>query len=179
MDLLTQAKKFATEKHVLDNHQLYANILPYTHHPQEVERVLRRFGITDEEMLAAAWLHDVIEDTRDKDNEVRKRDIAELFTGRIADLVDAVTSEPGPNRKTRNALTYPKIRRIGVEAIVLKLADRIANIEFGGGAIDMYRKEHDDFRHGIYLFGLEPDPGPLVLACRQMQMYLDTLLEQA
>jgi (p)ppGpp synthase/HD superfamily hydrolase len=151
MNLIDQAKLFATQKHVLDNRQLYSNLLPYTHHLAAVEAVLVRFGFLEEEIRAAAWLHDVVEDTRDKTNEVKSRDIREVFGEGVAKLVEAVTSERGENRKVRNALTYPKIRAGGVLAVALKLADRIANVENGGGAVDMYKKEHTDFRFNVYI----------------------------
>ena len=144
MDLVTQAKMFATQKHVLDNKQLYG-VLPYTHHLAAVEEVLVRYNFLGEQIRAAAWLHDVVEDTRGKPNEVRVRDIKEIFGDFVAELVGAVTCEEGPNRKTRNALTYPKIAAAGEYAVALKLADRIANVEFEGGAIDMYKKEHPEF----------------------------------
>lgn len=161
MDIVTSAWLFATEKHVWDNKQKYAHIWPYTHHLLDVVNVLKRFHITEPEILSGAILHDVIEDTRDRHNEVKSRDITELFGERVGKIVSAVTSEPGENRKIRNALTYPKIREAGWEALVVKLADRIANVEFGikngGGALAMYRKEHADFRHGVYLECTNPD----------------------
>jgi len=151
MNLIEQAQMFATQKHVLDNRQLYGNLLPYTHHLAAVDAVLVRYAIGDETIRASAWLHDVVEDTRDRPNEVRIRDIEEIFGESVAALVGAVTSEPGPNRKVRNALTYPKIREAGDRAIHLKLADRIANVEYGGRAVEMYRKEHRDFRFALYV----------------------------
>lgn len=149
MDLITQAKLFATQKHVLDNRQLYGNVLPYTHHLADVERVLVTHGFVDETIRAAAWLHDVVEDTRGKSNEVRVRDIEEIFGESVAELVGAVTSEDGPNRKTRNALTYPKIAATGERAVALKLADRIANVQYGGRGLKMYMQEHPEFRRQL------------------------------
>ncbi len=154
MNLITQAQLFATQKHVLDNRQLYGNVLPYTHHLAAVADVLERYGWTmDENLTVAAWLHDVIEDTRDKANEVRRRDIDEIFNEDVGALVWAVTSEDGPNRKVRNALTYPKIYEAGLSAVKLKLADRIANVEYsvvsGGRAGRMYKEEHAGFLRGI------------------------------
>lgn len=174
MDALTQAKLFATQKHVLDNRQLYGNVLPYTHHLQDVENVLKHYGPSSGDIVIAAWLHDIVEDTRDRPNEVRVRDIEELFGEDVARLVGAVTSEPGPNRKTRNALTYPKIREVGPQAVILKLADRIANVRFGGGATGMYKKEHVDFRHGIYVD--VGDDRPYAPWCCAMQRDLDKML---
>src|SRR5690242_15177660 len=118
LDPLRWAKLFAVMKH---GNQTYSGCLPYSHHLAAVESVLRRFGVTSQYMLEAAWLHDTMEDTGTK-----KKEIAEFFGDNVAELVEAVTNEPGTNRKVRNALTYPKIRAYP-EATLLKLADRIAN----------------------------------------------------
>jgi guanosine-3',5'-bis(diphosphate) 3'-pyrophosphohydrolase len=141
MDELRWAKFYATVKHA-DNK--YGGGLPYTHHLAAVEAVLRRFGITDLDLLTAAWLHDVVEDTGTKIKE-----IYELFGDGVAVLVNAVTNEPGDNRKIRNALTYPKIRALP-KAVCLKLADRIANVEMGGKLLDMYIQEYDSFRRNLF-----------------------------
>lgn len=143
MDLVLAAKQFATLHHVIRKGQLYG-VLPYTHHLEYVERVLRELGEVRPHMFAAAWLHDVVEDT-----DVKLRDIEENFGEEVSFLVGCVTSEPGPNRKTRNALTYPKIRAGGPDAVRLKVADRIANVRMGGGSAKMYAKEHDEFRHAL------------------------------
>jgi (p)ppGpp synthase/HD superfamily hydrolase len=119
-------------------------VLPYTHHLQDVERVLVEFGYTDLTLRTAAWLHDVVEDTPTK-----LKEIYEAFGDEVAELVNAVTNEPGPSRKVRAALTYPKIRASD-NATRLKLADRIANVRSGGRLVEMYRKEHDDFHRMIY-----------------------------
>ncbi len=146
MDSLNAAKTYATLHHVIRKGQLYGN-LPYTHHLQDVEDVLRRFGEPeDSELLIAAWLHDIVEDT-----DVKIRDVEENFGEEVARIVAAVTSEPGVNRKVRNSLTYPKIRDAGAFAVRLKLADRIANMENGGGSLKMYLKEYPDFRHALYV----------------------------
>jgi len=104
------------------------------------------------DMFVAAWLHDVIEDT-----DTKYRDVEELFGHNVAQLVDAVTSVEGPNRKLRNAATYPKIRNAGIWAVRLKLADRIANVSNGGGSVKMYRDEYKDFRHALYTAGENED----------------------
>ena len=60
-----------------------------------------------------------------------------------------MTSEEGVNRKVRNALTYPKIRAGGPDAVRLKLADRLANVRNGEGSAKIYAKEYGDFRHAL------------------------------
>lgn len=158
MDPLRHVKFFATVKHT---GQLYSS-LPYTHHLAAVENVLRRFGVSDETLLTAAWLHDVVEDTNTSLTEVE-----EMFGSKVAQLVHAVTNENGSNRKTRNLLTYPKIRAIGTDAIKLKLADRIANVEAGGNLFKMYKKEYGDFRQALFIEGQN----------EEMWHYLDMLLK--
>jgi (p)ppGpp synthase/HD superfamily hydrolase len=140
--LIRFARYYAAVKHA---GQQYSGGLPYTHHLAAVEAVLRRFGFEDsEDLLAASWLHDVVED-----QGVKIKEIAELFTDRVGDLVGAVTNEPGPNRKLRGMATYPKIRKVA-GAVALKLADRIANVEHGGKLVDMYRGEYEDFRRALF-----------------------------
>jgi (p)ppGpp synthase/HD superfamily hydrolase len=163
MDPLTSAKSYATLHHVVRKGQMYG-VLPYTHHLASVEGVLREFGEERTEMLVAAWLHDIIEDT-----DVKARDVEENFGEEVARLVSAVTSEPGPNRKTKVALTLPKTREAGNDAVRLKLADRIANVRNGGSSVEMYRKEHDNFRHALYSQGSGNGP---------MWEELDFLLER-
>jgi (p)ppGpp synthase/HD superfamily hydrolase len=140
--LIRFARYYASIKHAP---QQYSGGLPYTHHLAAVETVLRRFGFDgSEDLLTAAWLHDVCED-----QGVKHKEIAELFTDRVAELVAAVTNEPGANRKERAERTYPKIRSTP-GAVTLKLADRIANVEQGGKLVDMYRKEYKAFREALY-----------------------------
>ncbi len=159
MDALTYARFYAARKH----EGQYYGVLPYTHHLQDVEQVLRRFGVyvdgsqgngdpSPEDMYEACWLHDVVEDT-----DAKLRDIEELFGEAVARLVAAVTSEEGPNRRMRVALTLPKTRRAGRFAVRLKLADRIANVENGGGSARMYAGEHEEFRRGLHTPGENED----------------------
>lgn len=148
-ELIGKAAMFAMASH---KDQMYGR-KPYHVHLCDVAQVLRRFFDWDElpqEFVDAAWLHDVIEDT-----DVRRWEIEAEFGARIADLVFAVTNEPGPNRKERHAKTYPKIRDTE-NAISIKLADRIANLEqsvshdrFGRppqNLFGMYAKEWDEFQ---------------------------------
>lgn len=144
LDPLRHVKFFASVKH---GDQKYGLGLPYTHHLAAVEAVARRFSNDPCRMdiLEACWLHDVVEDTGTKPKEIE-----EMFGPEVARLVSAVTNEPGVNRKIRAALTYPKIRNAGAEAVFLKLCDRIANVEAGGKLVGMYRGEHEDFRRALH-----------------------------
>jgi len=138
-ELEVQARAFAARAH---RGQLYGN-KPYTVHLAAVRRVLADFGIGDR-YAVAAWLHDTIEDTG-----VTREEIAGRFTVAVGDLVWAVTGV-GSTRRERNADAHAKIRAFpGAGAGLLKLCDRIANVEAcrqnNPRLLDMYRKEHWHF----------------------------------
>lgn len=118
---------------------------PYTFHLNMVARALLDHGFDQEQLLAAAYLHDTIEDTK-----VTVLDIHRHFGRRVAELVLAVTDKPGVNRAARHLATYPGIRAAGPRAVALKLADRIANVQYSldtddEGKMGMYRKEQPEF----------------------------------
>ncbi len=147
---LAQTIDFATSAH---GDQTYGPDHPYVCHLAAVQAVLERFVPASEPSLEllvhAAWLHDVIEDTPVSVEQVRER-----FGDDIARIVDAVSDEEGINRRERKSKTYPKIRRAGRVAVILKLADRIANIEAGLATgtpqVQMYRKEQWGFYGALY-----------------------------
>jgi (p)ppGpp synthase/HD superfamily hydrolase len=131
--------------------QKYGEDLPYYFHLKSTVDVLTRFlaaeRMVSDILVAAAWLHDTMEDTK-----VRYDDIFRFFGERIANIIDAVTDRAGENRRARHAATYPVMRFTGGDdAVLVKLADRIANVEYSlavkdGGKVKMYRKEWDDFQ---------------------------------
>lgn len=136
---LEQAKEFARRAHF---GQMYG-ALPYEYHLTKVVGVLQMFGIKDEDTLIAAWLHDTIEDT-----ETTLEHIKFLFGERVAALVWAVTDGEGKNRKEKKREMYEKVRATP-GAVLLKLADRIANVDEATRTRSkhryMYLAEHDGF----------------------------------
>lgn len=143
------AASFAIAAH---GNQKYGDSHPYSFHLQAVEYVLIEYGFERDILLRiAAWLHDVIEDT-----ETTAEQIEETFGPVVRALVEAVTTESGINRKERNAKTYPKIKAIPMHmGIILKLADRIANVRNciatnNVSLLSMYKKEHPGFRGALY-----------------------------
>jgi guanosine-3',5'-bis(diphosphate) 3'-pyrophosphohydrolase len=148
--------------HALHARQRYGH-LPYAVHLGAVADVLRQFGYGDAPVLmSAAYLHDAIED-----QGVTREQIAERFGERVADIVDAVSDPPGANRGARKAKAYPRIRELD-DAVIVKLADRIANVQAGGPLREMYRCEQAAFRENVRTPGVADD----------MWAYLDALLER-
>ena len=146
-DEIKKAILFAQDAH---EGQTYSDVYSYIRHLEMVYEVLVRFGFTHVVILVASWLHDVIEDT-----DVSYHNIKIMFGFEVAEAVYGVTDELGRNRKERKAKTYPKIRA-NINSLILKLADRIANVEFGASGvfgdpskIKMYRKEQAEFEDAL------------------------------
>jgi len=115
MNIITKAFLFAYEKHgdtLDDNGELYISS-----HLFQVAKILRQVT-DDEELLAAALLHDTIEDTDTTHEELR-----ENFGDRIADLVNEVTHE---GKKDSYGYFFPRLK--SRDAILLKFADRLSNL---------------------------------------------------
>lgn len=148
--LTALAKEFGIKTHGL---QTYGGF-PYSKHLNDVSEVLGRFGYTEDTPTGAllqpcSWLHDIKEDCG-----VTEETLTAMFGKEIADIVECVTDEPGENRKIRKASTYPKTASKPL-AIILKLADRIANVENSlhvskKSLLDMYKKEHPSFKQSLY-----------------------------
>jgi (p)ppGpp synthase/HD superfamily hydrolase len=125
---------------------------PYTVHLNAVADVLRRFGHGDDPVLmSAGYLHDTIED-----QGVGRDEIAARFGGRVANIVDAVSDPEGATRGEQKAAAYPRIRALD-DAVIVKLADRIANVEAGGPKREMYRGEQAAFREALRKTGVADD----------------------
>ncbi len=148
---LTAVRRFAWRAH---EGQRYGE-LPYTAHLEAVVATLERFDYRDPAVLAAAWLHDCVEDCG-----VPLDDIHTLAGPRVAALVDAVTDAPGKNREARKEKPYRLIPETP-GAILVKLADRISNVEASletrPGLVRMYRKEQKAFRERLHRSG-EAEP---------------------
>jgi (p)ppGpp synthase/HD superfamily hydrolase len=124
--------------------QLYGG-KPYATHLEAAADVLRDCGYgNDPVLMSAAYLHDTIEDTPTTYGQ-----IAERFGTRVADIVDAVSDPPGDTREEMKAAAYPRIARLD-DAVRVKLADRIANVEAGGPKAAKYRGEQEAFRGALW-----------------------------
>jgi len=121
---------------------------PYYYHLEQVVDVLKEFEFTEDKYIISGYLHDVMEDTAISYNDIKNQ-----FGEEIAEIVYAVTDELGRNRKERKAKTYPKIKA-NEDAIIVKLADRIANVrnslKHKPEMAKMYAKEFEGFKEALY-----------------------------
>ncbi len=132
LSLVRRAYEFAARAHA---GKFRRSGEPYITHPLAVAEILARLQL-DQETIAAAILHDVLEDTDVSIDELR-----EVFGERIARLVDGVTklsqirwaSEGGPTEreKARQAESLRKMLLAmaeDVRVVLIKLADRLHNM---------------------------------------------------
>jgi (p)ppGpp synthase/HD superfamily hydrolase len=125
MDIIEKARVFATSAHHAVSQVRKYTGEPYISHPAELVELLREHGIADQQMLAAAWLHDVVEDTG------VTIDLIECEFGRgVADLVAGLTDVSRPedgNRKARKAIDRAHTAAQSPACKTIKLADLISN----------------------------------------------------
>jgi guanosine-3',5'-bis(diphosphate) 3'-pyrophosphohydrolase len=121
-DIVFAAAAFAARAH---RHQLRKDgLTPYFSHPVRVCLVVRHvFGFDDPRMLAAALLHDTIEDTTtDRD------DIVEHFGEEVARWVTALSKDPRMPHDEREHAYGQQLAASEWQVKALKLADLYDNL---------------------------------------------------
>lgn len=121
-NLVLAAASFASRAH---RHQLRKDeSTPYVAHPMRVALIVRHlFGCDDERVLAAALLHDVLEDTTtDYD------DLVEHFDPIIANWVAALSKDKRLPEEEREAAYAQQLRTAGWQVHLIKLADMYDNL---------------------------------------------------
>jgi len=124
-DLCVRARDYATYAHVLINHKRKYTGQPYQVHLKSVVQILQQVVDPDPAMIAAAWLHDTVEDT-----EATHHQIEAEFGADVAELVYQLTdiSRPGDgNRAHRKAMDRVHLAEASSRAKTIKLADLIDN----------------------------------------------------
>ena len=102
---------------------------PYFWHPTRVAKILLvELSIVDDEMLAAALLHDVLEDS----DILTPAVISYNFGVRVSHIVEVLTKEvgvkDGPLRQKIDAAYRDRLMASDVDCRIVKLADRVDNL---------------------------------------------------
>ena len=126
--LLERAARFAARAHAGQVRK--SSGLPYVTHPLAVSALLARSGRGgDEELLAAALLHDVLEDTA-----ATPADLAAAFPPRVCELVAALSERKRDDAgaklpwETRKAEHRARLAAAGPDVRALALADKLHNL---------------------------------------------------
>jgi (p)ppGpp synthase/HD superfamily hydrolase len=125
LDVVAKAAEYARLAHEsIDHRRKYTNE-PYIVHPQAVAATVA--SVTDDPAtIAAAWLHDVVEDTP-INLEQLAREFGADIAGLVSDLTNASTKEDG-NRQERKAIDRQHTAQADSRAKTVKLADLIDNL---------------------------------------------------
>ena len=124
-DLLNRAYVYAMKAH---GNQKRASGEAYFNHPLEVAAILTEMKL-DDATIAAALLHDTVEDT-----EATHQEIEEKFGKEIASLVDGLTKIAKLDLVTKEATQAENLRKLllamskDVRVLLVKLADRLHNM---------------------------------------------------
>jgi (p)ppGpp synthase/HD superfamily hydrolase len=119
-ELERRAEEFAREKH--KGRLRKDKVTLYIEHPKGVVDLLKVMGITDENVLAAGWLHDVIEDEGCTYEELKSR-----FNETVATYVRAVTRGSLEPKDDRTGY-MTRIANEDVKVQLMKLADVVQNL---------------------------------------------------
>ncbi|MBU9604688.1 HD domain-containing protein [Burkholderia multivorans] len=123
MNKLIAAIAFAADRH-RNQRRKDEEASPYINHPIALADVLaNEVGIEDERVIAAAVLHDTIEDT-----ETTEQELLRLFGKDVADIVVEVTDDKSLPKETRKRLQIEHAAHISRRAKLVKLADKICNL---------------------------------------------------
>ncbi len=123
LPVVLKALAFAADKH-RDQRRKDALASPYINHPIALANVLVREGeVTDADVLAAALLHDTVEDTQTTPAELRA-----AFGPAIAAIVEEVTDDKSLPKAERKRLQVEHAATMSAQAKLVKLADKICNL---------------------------------------------------
>jgi guanosine-3',5'-bis(diphosphate) 3'-pyrophosphohydrolase len=103
-----------------------ADATPYINHPVEVASLVtnasRAYGTNLSEIVAAAVLHDIVEDT-----EWTHEDVEKNFGPIVAGYVKEVTNDPLLDRLAQKRAQIEKMPNLSYGAQVIKMADKLSN----------------------------------------------------
>lgn len=123
-ELVSRARAFAFAAHNAINHRRKYTDEPYTTHLERVADLVASVS-DDYEMIAAAYLHDTVEDT-----PTTIEDIYAAFGNGVGYLVSYLTDTSQPedgNRATRKRIDREHIAQGDARVHTIKLADLIDN----------------------------------------------------
>lgn len=144
LNLIEIAKETAIAAHDSINHRRKYTDEPYWVHPERVAKILQRVT-NKKEVIAAAWLHDVLEDVAPINNKYSADNLRDIVGKNVIDLVLEVTDISKPsdgNRATRKAIDNEHLKKASPEGKLIKIADLVDNL------LDI--KKHDKHFYRVF-----------------------------
>ncbi len=166
--VIQKARDLATERHS-HLHLYNAARSPAIIHIAEVAALTEQYG-GSVEMIAAAWLHDIVEDTN-----VTLSDIEKLFGPTITTLVDGLTDPPEfasfPLEK-RKMMQAERLQKKSDDVKKIKICDQLSNVL---RVLNDPPTDWDEEKRFIYIRGARS----VTEVCRSACLDLDNLFDQA
>ncbi len=114
---------------------------------------LKNLGITDDEVLSAAWLHDTIDNAKTSFDELDKR-----FSSRVAVLVLSISKDQSIPRPIQEEQYVKQLKESPIEAKLIKLCDISANLKnLKNSPFSRTRKTKELKKKLYYLNVIKPD----------------------
>ncbi len=119
--MIDRAAKFAEQAHKGAHRK--GTRIPYIVHPLETALIASMLT-NDEEILAAALLHDTIEDCEGVDANVLKA----MFSARVAGIVSQESEDKSKTWMERKSATIERLKTAPIEVQMIGLADKLSNM---------------------------------------------------
>jgi len=120
--MIQKAKNFAFEKH--KNQKRTDGITPFTLHLEGVVNRLKNIGITNENVLSAAWLHDTLEHTETTFDELNN-----IFGNTIAVMVLSLSKDTKIPKKDVENQYVLQLKNSTIQSKLIKFCDISANLK--------------------------------------------------
>ena len=145
LPLTRRAIEFAREHHGAQRRD--ADGAPFLVHPLEVAELLERLGYPDS-VVAAAVLHDVLEDT-----EVERGELTQRFGPEVCHLVDTVSDDESiEDVEARKADVRERVRADGADAAAVFAADKISKVRELRLLLANQRIDHDQAERKLHRY---------------------------
>jgi guanosine-3',5'-bis(diphosphate) 3'-pyrophosphohydrolase len=120
--MILRAAAFAAERH-REQRRKGADSSPYINHPLALANLLAECGVDDPLVIAAALLHDTVEDTATTHQE-----LLDAFGADVAGVVAEVTDDKALPKAERKRLQVEHAAHLSERAKLVKLADKVCNL---------------------------------------------------
>lgn len=146
MSIVTLAREIATKAHegvvrkwvTSDAHP---NGVPYITHPTRIAERVQRLRSATDVMVAAAWLHDVVEDTKLPHEQIIDACGVQTYY-LVLELTNPSKQLLKANRQLKKEVDRYHIERVSSEAKLIKLIDRTDNLCESLTAPESFRKKY-------------------------------------
>jgi len=151
MTKLLDSENFAKERH--SSMLRKDGVTTHYEHLTGVVTRLKNLGVSDEDVLCAALLHDIIEDTNTSFHDIYQR-----FGSRVAVLVLSLSKDKRLPKGQQEEQYVKQLRESSFEAKLIKLCDISANLkDIKGSSLSKTKKTKTTRKILHYLNAIKPD----------------------